>query len=205
MQTSEQLIDGGADETTVYGPAKPPLPRSADELRATIPGWGADLDPADRPSVPRERYDPGATGAHWEFPERQVERGSRERSIEHRFLTPVFGTAQPLSGPAGAIRRLAYDRFSEGRAAHWLILLLGDRVDAWQAHLGSLLSGRPDNPVTETGVRTEITHHGVAERRSSTRADTRHQVLDPVVVAGPWIGVAVAGVVVLRRLLRWLS
>ena len=26
-----------------------------------IPGWGADLDPEDRPSCPRERFDPAAT------------------------------------------------------------------------------------------------------------------------------------------------
>jgi hypothetical protein len=41
-----------------YTPHKPPLAESSDELRARIPGWGADLHPADRPSVPRERFDP---------------------------------------------------------------------------------------------------------------------------------------------------
>ena len=47
-------------------------------------------------------------------------------------MTPVFGTAQPLHGLSGAIRRLAYARFSEGRLAHWLLLVAGDRVDAWE-------------------------------------------------------------------------
>ncbi|MEN3344934.1 MAG: hypothetical protein V7635_1510, partial [Arthrobacter sp.] len=28
---------------------------SSEELRDRIPGWGADLDPKDRPAVPRER------------------------------------------------------------------------------------------------------------------------------------------------------
>ena len=42
-----------------YTPHKPPLAESADELRARIPGWGADLDPADRPSVPRRAVRPG--------------------------------------------------------------------------------------------------------------------------------------------------
>jgi len=56
-----------------YTADKPPLAESSEQLRARIPGWGADLDPADRPAVPRERFDPGATGAHWEFPERQPE------------------------------------------------------------------------------------------------------------------------------------
>ena len=50
-----------------------PLRRSSEELRAQIPGWGADLDPADRPSYPKLRRDL-ETGAHWDFPERQPER-----------------------------------------------------------------------------------------------------------------------------------
>ena len=72
-----------------YTAEKPPLAESSDQLRARIPGWGVDLDRKDRPSYPRERFDPGATGAHWDFPERQPETWPRERSIEHKFLTPV--------------------------------------------------------------------------------------------------------------------
>src|SRR5438309_11905816 len=103
-----------------YTKQKPPLAESSEQLRARIPGWGADLDLADRPAVPRERYAPEVTGAHWDLPEQQPEHQPRERSIEHGRLTPVFGTAQPLHGASGAVRRLAYDRFSEGRLAHWL-------------------------------------------------------------------------------------
>ena len=44
-----------------YTADKPPLPETPDQLRARIPGWGADLDPKDRPSVPRERFDPAAS------------------------------------------------------------------------------------------------------------------------------------------------
>src|SRR4051812_25355226 len=118
--------------------ADKPTPRlTSDQLRAKIPGWGADLDPSDRPSVPRERYAPESTGAHWEFPERQPELEPRERSIEHRFLTPVFGTTAPLKGFSGTLRRLAYRRYSEARAAHWLILLAADRVDAIESHIVS--------------------------------------------------------------------
>ena len=175
-------------------------PPSREELRARIPGWGADLDPADRPSYPKEQY-PAQTGAHWEFPERQPGADGRERSIEHAFVTPVFGTAQPLHGLSGAIRRLAYDRFSEGRNAHWLLLIAGDRVDAWGAHLRSFASAHPDNPITETGVLSESTAAGSAR---SGRSDRRHQVLDPIVVGGPWIaagGLAFLGV---RRVVRAL-
>ena len=99
-----------------YTSEKPPLTDTADELRARIPGWGVDLDPKDRPSVPKERFDPSATGAHWDFPERQPEKWPRERSIEHKFLTPVFGTSCPPKGLSGGMRKLAYRRYSEGRA-----------------------------------------------------------------------------------------
>lgn len=185
-----------------YTAATPPLPETPEQLRARIPGWGADLDPADRPSVPKLRYDPQLSGAHWDFPERQPEREPRERSIEHRFLTPVFGTACPPRGLSGAIRRLSYARYSEGRAAHWLLLLGADRVDAVESHLRSFLTLRPDNPVTQTGVLGEFRRHGISSRFGRGRADTGHQALDPVVVAGPWIAAgaaAYAGVRALRR------
>lgn len=154
-----------------YTADHPPVPAS-DDLRARIPGWGADLDPADRPSVPKLK--PVETGAHWDFPERQPEKWPRERSIEHQFLTPVFGTSTPPRGLSGAIRRYSYRTYSEGRAAHWLLLILADRVDAVEHHLRSLLSLRPDNPITETGVKTEFTHNGMAARAKSKRADANH-------------------------------
>ena len=197
--------------TTATGQPEPDLPiayvpdrstprETSEQLRARIPGWGVDLDPADRPSHPRLRYDPDATGAHWRFPERQPGAEGRERSIEHAFMTPVFGTAQPLRGVSGGVRRLAYRLYSEGRLAHWLLLVLGDRIDAWGAHLRSLAAGRPDVPAT--GIRSESTAGGSARRG---RSDRRHQLLDPVVVAAPWLaagGVTVLGVRRLARALR---
>src|SRR4051794_36275558 len=140
-----------ADDLPIaYVPDQPRMRETPEQLRARIPGWGADLDPADRPSHPKLRYAPEATGARWRFPERHPGWGpalapparpshpklryapeapgarwrsperrpgaeGRERSIEHAFVTPVFGPAQPLHGASGAIRRLAYRRFSEGR------------------------------------------------------------------------------------------
>jgi hypothetical protein len=188
------------DVPSAYVRDKRTPPPSREELRARIPGWGADLDPADRPSYPKLQY-PADTGAHWEFPDRQPGAEGRERSIEHAFVTPVFGTAQPLHGLSGAIRRLAYERFSEGRNAHWLLLIAGDRVDAWGSHLRSFATLHPDNPITETGVRAELTAGGTAR---SGRSDRRHQVLDPVVVAGPWLAGGAVMVLGVRRVVRAL-
>lgn len=175
---------------------------TSEELRARIPGWGADLDPADRPAVPREQLDLGPTGAHWETPEQQPELVPRERSIEHERLPAVFGTAAPLKGVSGAIRRRAYSAYSEARAAHWLLLLFADRVDAVESHLRSFATLRPDNPVTQSGVAGELTGHPWASRGGRGRADLAHLPMDPVIVVGPWLvgaGVVVAVVRVLSR------
>jgi hypothetical protein len=185
-----------------YGPDKPPLAETSEQLRARIPGWGVDLDPKDRPSVPRLQFQEDLSGAHWEVPERQPERWPRERSVEHQMLTPVFGTSSPPRGVSGVMRRYAYRRHSEAKAAHWLILLAADRVDAWESHLQSFLTLRPDNPITETGVLSEFSHHGLASRLGKRRADLVHQPLDLIVVAGPWILAGAAAYAGVRKLIR---
>jgi hypothetical protein len=187
------------DIPIAYVPDVPRMRETPEQLRARIPGWGADLDPADRPSHPKLVYAPESTGAHWRFPDRQPGAEGREHSIEHAFVTPVFGTAQPLHGPSGLIRRLAYRRFSEGRLAHWLLLIAGDRVDAWGSHLRSFASLHPDDPVTQTGVLSELSAGGTSR---SGRSDRRHHLLDPVIVAGPWVAAAGVAFVGARRLVQ---
>ena len=187
------------DIPIAYVPDVPQMRETPEQLRARIPGWGADLDPADRPSHPKLHYAPKSTGAHWRFPDRQPGAEGRERSIEHAFVTPVFGTAQPLHGPSGLIRRLAYRRFSEGRLAHWLLLIAGDRVDAWISHVRSFASLRPDNPVTQTGVLSELSAGGTSR---SGRSDRRHHLLDPVIVGGPWVAAAGVAFLGARRLVQ---
>jgi hypothetical protein len=185
-----------------YTPHKPPLAESPEQLRTRIPGWGVDLDPSDRPAVPKLQFHEDLSGAHWEFPERQPEKWPRERSIEHKFLTPVFGTSCPPKALSGVIRKVSYRRYSEARAAHWLLLILADRVDAWESHLRSFSTLRPDNPITQTGVLSEFSRHGIASRIGHKRADLAHQTLDPVIVAGPWLAVAGAAYLGLRALAR---
>lgn len=185
-----------------YTPHKPPLAESPEQLRTRIPGWGVDLDPSDRPAVPKLQFHEDLSGAHWEFPERQPEKWPRERSIEHKFLTPVFGTSCPPKALSGVIRKVSYRRYSEARAAHWLLLILADRVDAWESHLRSFATLRPDNPITQTGVLSEFSRHGIASRIGHKRADLAHQTLDPIIVAGPWLAVAGAAYLGLRALAR---
>lgn len=174
--------------------------RPSEELRNTIPGWGVDLDPKDRPAVPKERFNPGGTGAHWDFPERQPERWPRERTTEHKFLTPVFGTACPPKGLSGRIRRHAYRNYSEGQLTHWLLLVLGDRVDVLESRATAILQGRPDNPIAEAGLRSEVRRHGLRSRTGQHRGDLKHQPLDLLLAAAPWVAAGVVAYKVGRAL-----
>jgi hypothetical protein len=110
--------------------------------------------------------------------------------------------AAVLQQPRPLPLRLSYARYSEGQSAHWLLLVLADRVDAWEHHLRSFLTLRPDNPLTETGVRSEFTHHGLRSRIGHHRADLKHQWLDPIIVAGPWVATAWLVFSGARRLIR---
>jgi hypothetical protein len=188
-----------------YTAAKPPLPETTEQLRARIPGWGVDLDPKDRPSHPKLDVRDDLTGAHWEFPDRQPETYPRERSMEHKFLTPVFGTASPPRGVSGVLRKLSYRKFSEADAAHWLLLMAADRVDSFGSSVTSVLRGKPDNPVTETGILAERHADPIGDRFGRGRADTKHQWMDPIIVGTPWLlraGVVYVGGRALRRRLR---
>lgn len=173
-----------------YTAEKPRTARSSEELRRTIRGWGVDLDPKDRPAVPKERFNPEGTGAHWHFPERQPERWPREKTPEHKFLTPVFGTSCPPKGLSGVIRRVAY-RYSEGRLAHWLLLMGADRVDVLESRLTAALRGHPDNPITEAGLQSELKRGGLRSRVGQHRADLMHQPLDLLVTGLPWLAAGV--------------
>ena len=169
-----------------YTREKPQTAPSSEELRQRIPGWGVDLNPADRPSFPKEQF--LESGAHWEFPERQPELAPRERSTDHKFLTPVFGTAQPLKGLSGIIRRYAYT-FSEGQTAHWMLLLAGDRVDVLESKVTATLAGRPDNVITETGVLSEFKNQAYRTRFGQHRNDLKHLPIDWVMWVAPYAAI----------------
>jgi hypothetical protein len=94
----------------------------------SIPGWGADLDPADRPAYPKERTPPRLDNVHWTRPEQQQSEVEIFHSTERAGLTPVFGTSVPPSGLSGVLRRRAFRR-SENDVRHWMMLLLADRVN----------------------------------------------------------------------------
>lgn len=178
-----------------YVADKTKLAPDSSVLRTTIKGWGVDLDPAVRPAVPKENYNPGGTGAHWYYPERQVPTFAREKSTEHKELTPVFGTACPPKGLSGLIRRAAYKYWSEGQTFHWLALVFADRVDVFESLVIDLLRGRPDNPFAEWGIKSELKRGGFFSRFGQHRADTKRLPID-LMTFGATMFLAVAGGVV---------
>jgi hypothetical protein len=160
-----------------YTADKPKLVPPSDELRARIKGWGADLNPADRPAVPKERFNL-ANGSHWTFPERQPETYRREKSTEHKFMTPVFGTSCPPRGISGVIRRWAYASFSEGQTMHWMLLVLADRIDVIESRLKALVTGKPDILIKEAGLTVELKRGVFRSRFGQHRADLKHLPVD---------------------------
>jgi hypothetical protein len=98
-------------------------------------GW--DSDPARRPGVPM-RAEPSrdATASAGGLEDQPGWERREHRSLLDR-PTPVFGTAQPLHGVSGAIRRAAY-RVPEHHPRHWMLLMAGDRVDVLEDRLGRL-------------------------------------------------------------------
>jgi len=84
---------------------------------------GADLAPGERPGVPMEHQTRPLTPT---APDRI------------RSMTPVFGTAQPLHGVSGMLRRVAYST-RESRARHWMLLLFADRVNVLEHRIAKLV------------------------------------------------------------------
>ncbi|MDQ0663128.1 hypothetical protein QFZ35_001626 [Arthrobacter ulcerisalmonis] len=72
-------------------------------------------------------------------------------------------------------------------------------MDAWENHLKSLATPRPDNPITETGIGGEFSGNGF-KSRAGKRVDTNHAWMDPIIVAGPWVLAGLGAAAVLRGL-----
>src|SRR5689334_20229820 len=96
------------------------------------PSWaGVDQDLSRRPGVPHMR-NPPQPFANTRFPpERQEnEPAVPKHNRPNKPFPPVFGTSTPLKGISGAVRRAAY-QLPDHRPSHWLMLMLGDRIEFW--------------------------------------------------------------------------
>jgi hypothetical protein len=134
--------------------------RSRVDLSSHIKGWGSDLDPAVRPGVPRDNAPDIGVESLYPPIEQQPRRFKIHKSTEHGRFTPVFGTSCPPAGISGGIRDIAY-RYSEGRLARWLLLIVADRVNVAEDILKDLVRLRVPNIPKEMGIKAELQHNPV--------------------------------------------
>jgi hypothetical protein len=71
-------------------------------------------------------------------------------SNERPYMTATFGTSSPPSGLSGMIRRFAF-RYSEGSYAHWLPLVLADRINMIEGIIDDIAHGHFPNFIKERG------------------------------------------------------
>jgi hypothetical protein len=131
-----------------------PVARQQAHRREDLPGWGADVDPANRPAVPKERTPPRLPQLHWDQPSPQEVRVKVFHSTERPGITPLFGTSTPPSGLSGLLREVAY-KYSENDIRHWLMLLMADRINVGEGLLSDLAHGHIPNILGEMGARAE--------------------------------------------------
>jgi hypothetical protein len=98
-----------------------------------IDGRGADADPSNRPGIPMETEPAPLAGSQMPIEPQQSDYAVLMHGGKHK-LPPVFGTAAPLKGLSGVIRRVAY-KYPDHWARHWMMLLMADRVDSWEHNL----------------------------------------------------------------------
>jgi hypothetical protein len=131
------------------------MDRKIAESYKDIPGWGMDADPENDPTYPMKNW----TGAdherlNYEKPPQQPINIEILHSIERPGVTRVFGTSSPPAGLSGMIRRYAF-KYSESTYAHWVPLVLADRVDVVQGIINDLKHGHFPNIFAERGWKSE--------------------------------------------------
>ena len=120
-----------------------------------IKGWGIDANPDNEPTYPIKNY----TGddhnrLNYPRPAQQPVNIEVLHSNERPSITSVFGTSTPPSGLSGQIRRFAF-KYSEDKYAHWLPLVLADRVGMVEGIIDDLKRGHVPNIFAERGWNAE--------------------------------------------------
>lgn len=127
--------------------------------RSTVKGWGVDADPKNDPTYPLKRRNNGEhAGYSWERPTQQQTDVEVLHSNERPNLSAVFGTSTPPAGLSGMIRRGAFN-YSENSYAHWLPLMLADRIGTVEGIAGDLARGHVPNIFGELGLKAEWKHN----------------------------------------------
>jgi hypothetical protein len=124
-----------------------------------IKGWGIDANPENDPTYPMKTRNNGEhAGYSWERPAQQPVNVEILHSTERPNVSATFGTSTPPAGLSGAIRRRAFD-YSENSYAHWLPLMLADRIGVVEGVVDDLARGHVPNIFGELGWKAEWKHN----------------------------------------------
>jgi hypothetical protein len=120
-----------------------------------IPGWGIDANPENDPTYPMKHRN-GADYQRFNYPKPEQQPIDVEilHSNERPGISRVFGTSTPPRGLSGVIRRFAF-KYSESSYAHWVPLVLADRIDVIEGYLEDFGHGILPNPFAERGWKSE--------------------------------------------------
>ena len=116
-----------------------------------IKGWGVDIDLKNDPTYPiKFRTDEEQKGYSWDRPSQQIIKEEVLHSNERPNLSSVFGTSVPPKGLSGMIRRYAF-KHSESNYAHWLPLIMADRIGVVEGIFQDIFKGHIPNIIKERG------------------------------------------------------
>lgn len=155
----------------------PEMDREIANRPKNIPGWGMDADPENDPTYPMKHWN-GADHEriHYEKAPQQPVDIEVLQSIERPSITRVFGTSTPPAGLSGVIRRQAF-KYSEANGAHWMTLILADRIDVFQGIVNDLKHGVFPNFIKELGWAAEWKYN---RKNLVTRLATKALILTAV-------------------------
>jgi hypothetical protein len=97
-----------------------------------------DLDPRNRPGVPKERKPEPWPNSRFPPQRMTAPSATPKHGRPGKPMPPVYSTAVPPRGLSGALRRSAYRR-PDHEVSHWMMLLFADRVDSWETRAKRIL------------------------------------------------------------------
>lgn len=159
--------------------------KESNAKHADIVGWGADLDLAHRPGVPKElnRETVSSPRHHRAILAKQKPGPDINLTVERGEMTPVFGNTtlpRPVSTP---LRKLAF-RFSEDKLRHWMLLLLADRVNMVEGWMEDIGQGKMPMLLPRMEFRTTDHLRRVLEQGPKNRQDKLLLAATALTIAG---------------------
>jgi hypothetical protein len=123
--TSQKRVEERSGYQAVQAPRRPAF-ADVDLDKSQRPGRlrARDLKPFPNTSFPPERQ-AGASAVPM-------------HNRPNKNMPPVFGTSTPLKGLSGVVRRAAYG-LPDHAPSHWLLMMLGDRVDSFETRAKRVL------------------------------------------------------------------